>query len=1098
MAEHNYGADSIEFLKGLETVRTRPTMYIGAVSGKPSDGLYRLFREALDNAIDEYLAGYNKNIWVFYNTKTKQTTVVDNGRGIPVGWNEKAQMNSLTLVFTQLHAGGKFNHEAYKTSSGLNGIGQKAIAALSNHLQVWSNNSSDNWFYTQTFEKGNIKSDVARCRLPEAYKNLIKKKGTIVQWTPDETIFTDSTDLDLHRLKKELGDIQYLCPGLHIHLLIDDNEEIEYYSEKGLTELVSQNENDTIFTYQDDFTDVAVNFTKQDGNTFKSFVNVCYTNLGGTHLNGLKKTICNVVKSNSKKKILNDDIMEGVIGAIHHKMSDPQYQGQTKNELTNTPVEKEIVDKLTQPLEKFFRKNKDLLNRIVEYAEKMYEQKEKMKASKDLLKGLKTLNAGSRYISDKFLDADRRKYKNPKDLEMFIVEGDSAGGHFKNAREGFQGELKLKGKIINAAKSSPEELFGKPQKKGETKCDGNREIKDLVASLGCGIQDDYDESKLRFGKVILLCFDGETKVKMLDGTNKTFEELVKYEKEHPDSDYWVYSVDENGIFVPGKAKHPRITGYTKELIKLTFDNGETIKCTPEHLFMLRDGTYKEAKDITETDSLMPIYTKLEESDFCKNHEKIFNNLTGKWEFTHQKVSKYYNGETPKGYNVHHKDLNALNNTPDNLLLLGRNEHMKLHANTEENISKIIAYNKSKIHKERMSELWKNTNTYKNATFNANGYNGSKLQSDNLKKAHKKGKYKGTSHFIKYNKSSEAKELHKKQMIDMNKNEQINKIRLRNKLINVGMILSVNEFNLSKELFNDRTKVRNFIGFCPDIKIIEENFKTFENYKMEVNNALTKCAQDALNILKEKRYNCNFSHEDRIKSNVFTKKNGMARIGKTVLDRGLELNEINYMTIRKELGSIRVPKYENYVNYFENETIFKEYCKNYNHKIVKKEIITYETEIPVYDLTVEKYNNFAIELNGSGVIVHNCDADSDGGHISNLCTAFFVNYMPDLIKNGHLYIIDAPLFVANGSKTKAYGMTRKEVENKMKAQKCSDYTITRLKGWGECTPEQLSEICLNPKTRKLIQVKWTDATEKACEDTMGEGTAFRKELLGIDK
>lgn len=632
MAEHNYGADSIEFLKGLETVRTRPTMYIGAVSGKPSDGLYRLFREALDNAIDEYLAGYNKNIWVFYNTKTKQTTVVDNGRGIPVGWNEKAQMNSLTLVFTQLHAGGKFNHDAYKTSSGLNGIGQKAIAALSKQLQVWSNNSSDNWFYTQTFEKGIVTSEVSRCRLPEEYKGLIKKKGTIVQWTPDETIFTDSTDLDLPRLKKELGDIQYLCPGLHIHLLIDDNEEIEFYSENGLTELVSHNEDDTVFTYQDDFTDVAVNFTKQDGNTFKSFVNVCYTNLGGTHLNGLKKTICNVIKANSKKKILNDDILEGVIGAIHHKMSDPQYQGQTKNELTNTPVEKEIIEKLTGPMEKFFRKNKDLLNRIVEYAEKMFEQKEKMKASKDLLKGLKTLNAGSKYISDKFLDADRRKYKNPKDLEMFIVEGDSAGGHFKQAREGFQGELKLKGKIINAAKATPEELFGKPQKKGEAKCEGNREIKDLVAALGCGIQADYDESKLRFGKVILLT----------------------------------------------------------------------------------------------------------------------------------------------------------------------------------------------------------------------------------------------------------------------------------------------------------------------------------------------------------------------------------------------------------------------------------------------------------------------------------DADTDGGHISNLCTAFFVNYMPDLIKNGHLYIIDAPLFMATGSKQKVFGMTRGEVDKQMKQLKCSDYTVTRLKGWGECTPEQLSEICLNPQTRKLIQIKWTDVTEKACEDTMGEGTAFRKELLGIDK
>ena len=632
MSEHNYGANSIDFLKGLETIRKRSGMYIGAVSGNPSDGLYRLFREILDNAIDEYLAGYNKNIWVFYDSKTKRTTVVDNGRGIPVGWNEKAQMDSLTLVFTQLHAGGKFDKQSYATSSGLNGIGQKAVTALSKTLQVWSNNSVDNWFYTQTFEKGIATSDVTRCRLPEEYKKLIKKKGTVITWIPDETIFTDSIDLDLARLKREIKDIQYLCPGLHIYTNID-GEETEYYSEKGLEELVCpENDSDDLFVFKDDYTEVALNFTKRDGNTFRSFVNVCYTNLGGTHLNGLKKAICNVIKDNSKKKILNDDIMEGIVGAIHHKMSDPQYQGQTKNELTNTPVEKEIIEKLSAPLAKFFRRNKELLNRIVTYAEKMLEQKEKMKASKDLLKGLKTLNAGSKYISDKFLDADRRKHKNPRDLEMFIVEGDSAGGHFKNARESFQGELKLKGKIINAAKATPEELFGKPTKKGESKCEGNREIKDLVAALGCGIQDDYDESKLRFGKVILLT----------------------------------------------------------------------------------------------------------------------------------------------------------------------------------------------------------------------------------------------------------------------------------------------------------------------------------------------------------------------------------------------------------------------------------------------------------------------------------DADTDGGHISNLCTAFFVNYMPDLIKNGHLYIIDAPLFVATGAKTKVYGMSRKEIDAKMKEQKCSDYTVTRLKGWGECSPEQLSDLCLNPNTRKLIQLKWTDATEKACENTMGEDTAFRKELLGISK
>ena len=149
-----YSANSIDFLKGLETVRKRPTMYIGAVSGNPSQGLYRLLREAADNAIDEYLAGFNKILFIFYDTKTKQTTVLDNGRGIPVGWNEKAQQDSLTLVFTQLHAGGKFDKQNYATSSGLNGIGQKAIAALSTKLQVWSNNSKDKKWYTQRFEKG--------------------------------------------------------------------------------------------------------------------------------------------------------------------------------------------------------------------------------------------------------------------------------------------------------------------------------------------------------------------------------------------------------------------------------------------------------------------------------------------------------------------------------------------------------------------------------------------------------------------------------------------------------------------------------------------------------------------------------------------------------------------------------------------------------------------------------------------------------------------------------------------------------------------------------------------------------------------------------
>ena len=499
-----YDASAIDVLNGLEAIRKRPDMYIGPTSGQMSDGLYRLCREAIDNSLDEYLGGFNKQLYVFYNTKTFETVVLDNGRGIPVGYSDKAKMDALTACVTKIHAGGKFDHDVYKTSSGKNGVGITALNALSQRLQIWSNNSKNGKWHTQVFEHGAIMSDVLQNDPPNDLTKLVAKTGTILKWTPDPKIFKDGLHLDINRLERELGDIQYLCPNIHIHMVID-GKETEYYSEDGLAELVAKSPNDDcIFTFSDDFTDVAVNFTKGDNSSFKSFVNICYTNLGGTHLQGLKKTITDFVKTQSKQKLINDDILEGVIGVIHHRMPEPQYSGQTKNELTNTGVDKEIQEKLTPALEKFFKKNKDVLKRIVTVAEKLLEQRNKMKNEKDLLKGLKELNSASRFISDKFLDADRRKWKNPKDLELFIVEGDSAGGHFKQARESFQGELKLRGKPINAQSKKPEDLFGKPGRGKDEGKEGNREIKDLVAALGCGLNSDYDESKLRFNKVIIL------------------------------------------------------------------------------------------------------------------------------------------------------------------------------------------------------------------------------------------------------------------------------------------------------------------------------------------------------------------------------------------------------------------------------------------------------------------------------------------------------------------------------------------------------------------------------------------------------------------
>lgn len=1067
-----YNSNSIDFLEGLNCVRKRPDMYIGQTSGNPSGGLFRLLRETLDNSLDEYLGGYNNKIYIFYNSETNETTIIDNGRGIPVGYNEKAKQDALTLVFTQLHAGGKFNNsdvEAYKTSSGKNGVGIKALNALSEKLQVWSNNSDNGKWNTQTFEKGIVKSKVKETTLPKEYKKLIKNKGTILTWTPDKEIFVDSIRLDVNRLKKELHDIQYLCPNLEIHLVVDGKDTL-YYSEKGLEELVARKKENNIFKYSSEFIDVALNFTKEDNDNFKSFVNICYTNQGGTHLKGLKKCITDTIKGFSKQKIMNDDILEGIIGTIHYRMAEPQYQGQTKNELTNSEVERDVIEHLSAPLTKWLKKNKSILERIVKHAENMLQIKNKLKESKDLSKGLKTLNNSSRFISDKFLDADRRKYKNVKDLEMFIVEGDSAGGHFKQAREGFQGQLKIRGKIINAAKASVTALFGKTTKKGEKKAEGNREIKDLVASLGCGILDNYNEKKLRFDKVVILCFDGDTKVKLLNGNSISFKDLVDYEKENPDTEYWVYSKDKFGNTVPGKAKHPRITGYKSEMIELTFDNNKTIKCTPEQLFMLHDGTYKEAKDLSLDDSLMALYTKKNDCEsYNNNRELIYDN--GKWEFTHKIVSNYFNGETIPGQQIHHIDENYLNNEPNNLIIMNSNEHRKLHNSKagQRNKHLLVDYNKSDKHKQRVSDLWKNTNTYDNATWKTT-----------------------------YNDSVESKEFHSNLITNLNKDENVKLTRNKNKLINIGMLLIMKGIYVNENTFVDNKElVRNTIGSCPTNEYVIECFGEFNCYIDELNNKLNNIALDALLELQNKNVYVNEIKDKRCNSNIKTKKNGMAKIAKVIFDRKLEFNSENYMEIRKELGSIRMPKFENYINYFESFEDFKEYSKNYNHKVIAKKIIKYDEPIPVYDLTVDEFHNFVVDLeDGSGVQVKNCDADVDGQHINNLCLSFFIMYMPDLIKNGHLYIVDAPLFIASSSKEKVYGMTRTEVEKKMKELKVKDYIITRLKGWGECSADQLSELCLNPKTRKLIQIKWTENTEEMLIKTMGDDVPYRKKMLGV--
>lgn len=531
-----YDANAIEGLVYPDFVRKRPDMYMGATTGKYAPALYRCLREIIDNSLDEYIIGHNNLIVIDYSTESKICTVIDNGRGIPTGINKKTGKSALWLVFGQMHAGGKFDKESYKISAGKNGVGNKGTNALSKWLVAYSNNNDKRTWMHQAFVRGVADGEVTRGGCGE-FEKWVKDTGTIVRFLPDTKIFEDGIDMDINRLKRELDDVKYLCPKLRIKLFVD-GAETDFYSESGLADMVSEGKDkEIIFSYSAENIDAAINFTQREGSSFRSYVNNVYTDMGGTHLKGFRKAICDIVKENSKKSITNDDILEGMVGAIHFKMADPQYQGQTKNELTTVSAEKDVQDLLDKPLRKFFRDNKSTLDRIVKFAEKMYDERQKMKASKDMLKGLNKLNNAAKYISEKFSDADRRKYRNVDDLEMFVVEGDSAGGHFKQAREGFQACLKLRGKIINAAKATQTQLFGSTKKGSEQ--DGNREIKDLTAALGCGVLDQYDESKLRFSKLIILT---DADPDGLHITNLVLAFLLKYMPDLVKNGH-VYTVD---------------------------------------------------------------------------------------------------------------------------------------------------------------------------------------------------------------------------------------------------------------------------------------------------------------------------------------------------------------------------------------------------------------------------------------------------------------------------------------------------------------------------------------------------------------------------
>jgi len=566
MAEKSdYNAESIKVLEGLEAVRKRPAMYIGS-TGK--DGLHHLVYEVVDNSVDEALAGHCTLIEVSIN-KDGSVTIVDDGRGIPVETHPQYKMPACQLALTKLHAGGKFDKKSYAVSGGLHGVGVSCVNALSKKLILEI--CRDKKRYHQEYSKGDPTTKLQTIGTSE-------KTGTSVQFWPDEEIFS-TVVFDYKVLENRFREIAFLNPGLKIQLYdeIKDKKE-EFFSSGGLIEFVKWvNRSKEVIhkpvyfkrDTKDMNVEIAIQYNLGYQENIFGFVNTINTVEGGTHVSGFKTAITRVINDYLKKtgalksdSIVGEDTREGLTAILSIKIANPQFEGQTKTKLGNSEVKGFVDSIVTSALSEFFEENPPIAKKISAKILDSAKARLAAKRAKELVRRKNAFSLGG--LPGKLADCSKRK---ADDTELYIVEGESAGG----------------------------------------------------------------------------CFSGETKVALVDGRNLSFKELVEEDKLGKTN--FCYTIKSNKSISVEKIENPRITQTNAQVIKIILDNEEEIICTPNHKFMLRDGTYKEAINLIKTDSLMPFHKRISKI----KDKKLNNHKIKSIQLLNQKID-VYDLEVPETHN----------------------------------------------------------------------------------------------------------------------------------------------------------------------------------------------------------------------------------------------------------------------------------------------------------------------------------------------------------------------------------------------------------------------------------------------------------------
>ena len=1052
-----------------EFCRRVPSTYLG--SSKTNTNL---IKEIYANSVDEVVLGHGDIINVIVDIDKNRYVVQDFGQGFLI--NAGIDENGETIMqrsFDVMNTSGKTSADGVYsgTSLGLNGCGAKLDNWLSKKLIAKSVRDGEYeklWFKDGIFQKREL-------------GKTNESSGTIVEWYPDEQFFA-SNEPDFSFLCNYFEEICALVPNLTTNFTyIKDGVEkkFKYHTPEGLYHLITERVGDKeLFsnrfivdrTMGSEKISMCLTYTSDYSEKIVSFVNLGKTE-GGDHISAFKsvftRTLNKYAQETNKlkakeKNLTSNELMEGLYVIFNVTTTTVKYDAQNKNvvdyidsTLINQTISGDFATWLmNNPNEADIILERALVARRAREAAKKAKEKIRETAKKD-----KTSLFGD--FPTKLADAYPKNRNDRSKCEIFICEGDSASVNIKDTRDStFQACFPVRGKVLNCLKATTDKVYA------------NAEIAGLVKALGLKVDENtgklvYDAKKLRYSKIIIACFTGDTKVKSLDGNSYSFKELV----DNDVKTLWTYSIDKNGNVVPSLAKNIRKIKETNKLVKITLDNGKVIKCTLDHKFMLPDLSYEEAQNLKVGQSLMPIYTKIE-----NKHEMYFDRNSGKYKYTHDLVGNTIlakekedalgrlQGEehTPNQNSicVHHKGVfdqnNSLNNTPENLEWLTAKEHFIAHSK----------YNKTEKGKEYFRELHKE-GKLKNW---GETYNGSEKHIEDVKRAWQLGKYANCyNHFADYNKTQANKDSCKKSNsnpLHILHSKQTKSLKTIKYLIENGLEVNEENYNYNK---------------CQGAFL-------FSNL-----NTLFNSLEEAIELSKSVDIS-NYSLKREQDNNVEVwRRSRVASVIKKLVDKGLELNEENYNSVRSKKD--KDPKFETILTVFDSYEDAYEAGKHYNHKIVDIELLDVENE-PVYCMEVPEYHNFLLDAD---VVIHNCDGDSDGNHISLLLITALNWLCPELLTNGHVYRVYSALFKVtfpDGTyllfqDDKSFDAWREKNPNKK-------YKVTRAKGLGELTKEEAYEQLTQVSTRNLKQLEVSDYDEfmRVLTIAMGEDSTQRSELLDI--